>query len=140
MTEEMIAKAREAQSAEELLQLAKDNGMDEFTMEDAEDLYAQMHASGEMSDEEMENVSGGCSTTVDGQKYTVVSCGLKCFTGKWEDGKAPAENYNRTIIRSDKTSLRSNWYMWSSTDNTCGTCIHLGFTKALTGYCEVQYN
>ncbi len=140
MTEKMLAQARKAQSAEELLQLAKDNGMDEFAMEDAEDVYAQMHASGEMSDEEMENVAGGCTTKVDGQKYTVVTSGLKCFTGKWESG------FNgKTCLRSDNSSLRRTWRgdftsMTFAGDNTCGTCIHLGFTKALTGYCEVQFD
>ncbi len=136
MTEEMIAKVREAQSAEELLQLAKDNGMDEFTMQDAEDLYAQMHASGEMSDEEMENVSGGCSTKVNGQKYTVVSSGLKCFTGKWESG------FNGSAcLRTDECATRKLWQgSVLNLSNICGTCLHLGLTKALVGYCEVQYD
>ncbi len=135
MTEEMISKAREAQSAEELLQLAKDNGMDDFTMQDAEDVYAQMHASGEMSDEEMQNVSGGgCTTKVDGQKYTVVTSALHCFTGKWESGYD-----GDTCLRSDNKGLRWFWSGSITGDNTCGTCIHLGF-KSGTGYCEVEFD
>ncbi len=131
MTEEMIAKAREAQSAEELLQLAKDNGMEEFTMQDAEDLYAQMHASGEMSDEEMENVSGGgCTVKVDGKKYTVVTSGLKCFTGKY-DGSGE--------VRSDHKTTRVMWTMCSGS-GCCGFCNHLGITSSGTGYCEVEFD
>ncbi len=137
MTEDMIAKAKEAQSAEELLQLAKDNGMDDFTMQDAEDLYAQMHASGEMSDEEMENVSGGCSTTVDGKKYKVVTCDTNCFTGKWQNG-CP----HFTPIRDDFKGLRSTWYSCANgtKENKCGSCYHLGIKSSGTGYCEVQYD
>ncbi len=139
MTEEMIAKAREAQSVEELLQLAKDNGMDEFTMEDAEDLYAQMHASGEMSDEEMENVSGGgCTVSVDGKKYKVVTNQTKCFTGQWVENRT-SNKYNFELIRTDHSSLRTTWNTGVD-HNHCGSCIHLGFTKALTGYCEVEFD
>ncbi len=140
MTEEMLAQAREAQSAEELLQLAKDNGMDEFTMEDAEDLYAQMHVSGEMSDEEMENVSGGCSTKVDGVKYTVVTSMTECFTGQYKACHyvtTKSGEFEEVWERTDNKSLRKTWDTLSSGANSCGSCVHLGF-KSGSGYCEVS--
>ena len=58
-TAEQMEKAKQAKSAEELLALAKENGM-EMTGEEAGAYYAQFHpASGEMADDELENVAGG---------------------------------------------------------------------------------
>ncbi len=48
MNEEILAKAREAQSPEELLKLAHENGMTDFTAENAIEYYAMMHRSGEI--------------------------------------------------------------------------------------------
>ncbi len=56
--EELIAKARRANSPEELLALAKENDM-ELTEESAEAYFEQFHKSGELSDDELDNVSGG---------------------------------------------------------------------------------
>ena len=56
---ERIEKARQAKNAEELLALAGENGM-EMTGEEANAYYAQLHpTSGEMADDELENVAGG---------------------------------------------------------------------------------
>ena len=58
-SEELIEKAKQAKSVEELLALAKENGM-EMTEEQATAYYAQLSPkSGELSDEELDNVSGG---------------------------------------------------------------------------------
>lgn len=54
----LVEKAKEAKSVEELLALAKDTGI-ELTAEEAEAYYAQLHADGELADDELENVSGG---------------------------------------------------------------------------------
>ena len=61
---EMVAKARAAKSADELLALAKENGM-EMTEEQAAAYYAHLHpTSGEIADDELENVAGGgCQST-----------------------------------------------------------------------------
>ena len=84
MNEEMIAKAREAKSVEELMALAKETGI-ELTEEDAKMYFEQFNAKkGELSDDELDVVSGGgCETKVDGKKYTVVSPACKCFTGQY---------------------------------------------------------
>lgn len=55
---ELLERAKNAESAEALLALAKENDY-EMTAEEAEAYFAQMHKSGELSDEELENVSGG---------------------------------------------------------------------------------
>lgn len=61
-TSELIEKAKQAKSAEEILALAKENGI-EMTDEAAKAHFERLHNSGEISDEELDNVSGGgCST------------------------------------------------------------------------------
>ena len=62
MNEEMIQKAKEAKSAEELLALAKENDI-ELTEEEAENLFDRLHATGELADEELENAAGGGGCT-----------------------------------------------------------------------------
>ncbi|MCM1023706.1 MAG: hypothetical protein NC395_06565 [Prevotella sp.] len=57
-TPELIEKARQAKSAEEILALAKENGIS-MTDETARAHFERLHNSGEMSDEELDNVSGG---------------------------------------------------------------------------------
>ena len=55
----MIGKAKTAKSAEELLEIAKANGV-EMTAEEAATYFAQLNPkSGELSDNELDNVSGG---------------------------------------------------------------------------------
>ena len=56
---EMIEKARTAKSAEELLELAKANNV-EMTADEAKTYFAQLGSkSGELDDDELDNVSGG---------------------------------------------------------------------------------
>lgn len=56
--EELILKAKEVRTAEELLALAKENGTP-LTEERARAYYEKIHKSGELSDDELDNVSGG---------------------------------------------------------------------------------
>lgn len=57
-TKEMIEKAKSAKNAEELAKMAKDAGM-ELSAEEAEKAFAELHKSGELSDDELDNVAGG---------------------------------------------------------------------------------
>ena len=60
LTKEQLEKAKAAKSVEELLTLAKENGM-ELTEEEAAKHFAEWHKEGELADEELDNVSGaGC--------------------------------------------------------------------------------
>ena len=54
-----MEKAKTAKTAEELLELAKAENI-ELTEEQAKEYFATIHASGELSDEELDNVAGGC--------------------------------------------------------------------------------
>lgn len=57
-TPELIAKAKAAESAEELLALAKENNV-ELTEEEAKVCFEQLHANGAVSDDDLEAVAGG---------------------------------------------------------------------------------
>ena len=59
LNKELLAKAKEAKNPEELLSLAKENNM-EMTEECAKAYFEKLHPqSGEISDDELDNVSGG---------------------------------------------------------------------------------
>ncbi len=59
MNQELVNKARKAESVEELLALAKENGI-ELTNEQAKEYFAQLNPTkGELSDDELEDVAGG---------------------------------------------------------------------------------
>ncbi len=76
--EELILKAKEAKSEQELLALAKENNV-EMNEESAKAYFDRLHKSGELSDEELDNVSGGGCYAGDGR--LVVTCGHECK--KW---------------------------------------------------------
>ena len=59
-TPELIAKAKTAKSAEELLALAKDNNV-ELTEEEAKTYFEQLNANGAVADDELDAVAGGGS-------------------------------------------------------------------------------
>ena len=66
LTPELIAKAKAAKSAEELLELATEHDV-ELTEEEAKTCFEQLHANAEVSDDELEAVSGGgiCQDIID---------------------------------------------------------------------------
>ena len=70
LTPEQFEKVKTAMSVEELIALAKENGM-ELTEEEAKNYFEQWHKEGELSDEELNNVSGGCGSSDPAPKYQV---------------------------------------------------------------------
>ena len=59
LNKELLAKAKNAKTPEELIALAKENGT-EMTEESAEAYYNLLHPqNGEVSDDELDNVAGG---------------------------------------------------------------------------------
>ena len=78
LTSELIAKAKAAKSAEELLALAKESGV-ELTEEEAKTYFAQLNANGALSDDELEVVAGGdglsCPSEEDSQSPDTVRVG-----------------------------------------------------------------
>ncbi|MGN0813938.1 MAG: hypothetical protein ACI4MH_01745 [Candidatus Coproplasma sp.] len=59
LTKELIQKAETAKTAEELLKLAKAEGV-ELSQEEAARYFSEFHKTGELSDDELDNVAGGC--------------------------------------------------------------------------------
>ena len=59
ISKELLEKAKTAKKAEELIEMAKEENI-ELTVEQAAKALAELNKSGELSDEELDNVSGGC--------------------------------------------------------------------------------
>lgn len=57
-TAEMIVKAKKASSAEELLELAKAEGI-AMTESEAAEYFKLLHTNGQLSDEELDQIAGG---------------------------------------------------------------------------------
>lgn len=73
---EMIEKAKAAKSAEELIALAKESGV-EMTADEAATCFAQLNPkSGELDDDELDSVAGGACS--DGRR--VVDMGGRCHS------------------------------------------------------------
>ena len=60
ISKELLDKAKTAKTAEELIEMAKAENI-ELTEEEAAKALAELHKAGELSDEELDNVAGGCS-------------------------------------------------------------------------------
>ncbi len=102
ITPELIESAKKAKSIEELLALAKENGF-ELSEEEAKAYYEQFHKTGEMSDDELDNVAGGGCYTKDGRMVTTVGNWCNNFVCKKCGGNI------------DMGSV-------SGSDRACGTC------------------
>ena len=73
LTPEMIEKAKAAKSAEELLELAKANGV-EMTADEAATYFAQLNPkSGELDDDDLDAVAGGACSN-DGDSHICPNC------------------------------------------------------------------
>ena len=58
-TSELIEKAKAAKSAEDILAIAKENGI-ALGEDEAKEYFDRLNTSGELSDEELDSVAGGC--------------------------------------------------------------------------------
>ena len=67
LTPELIAKAKAAKSAQELLELAKANNVD-LTETEAKTYFEQLNANGAVSDDELDIVAGGLGCPDDGEE------------------------------------------------------------------------
>ena len=131
---EMIEKAKAAKSAEELLEMAKANGV-EMTEDEAATYFAQLNPkSGELSDDDLDNVAGGaCQSTSSGR--TVVSSGCECFNGQFEHVCVNPSAGDYTLRRTDNEGLRKTWAEFAyGYGGRCGVCYHLEFEGG-TGVC-----
>ncbi|MCI7594775.1 MAG: hypothetical protein MSS92_00930 [Lachnospiraceae bacterium] len=70
---ELLEKAKAAKTPEEIQAIAKENGIEDFSLESAKAYYEQLHKEGELSDEELDNVAGGACYTDDGRMVTTIA-------------------------------------------------------------------
>lgn len=63
VSKEMLEKAKTAKNAAELQKMAEDENLN-LTEEEAEKAFSELHHSGELSDDELDNVSGGCGDPI----------------------------------------------------------------------------
>ena len=122
-TKELLEKAKSAESAEALLALAKENNY-EMTEEEAEAYFAQMHKSGELSDEELENVSGGgCRKN----GHLVVTINYGCLD-HWR-----CKDDHQPLMRMEDGTHRCANYRISNCHNLeyCRYCYYCHYEKGL---------
>lgn len=104
LTPELIEKAKSAKTAEELLVLAKENDV-ETTQEEVNAFYAQLNpAAGELSDDELDSVSGG-------------GCGGDSSTESAEPADFGFPNGQRVFFRNGQCSKCSAHGFYNASKN-----------------------
>lgn len=90
---ELIAKAKTAKSVEELLSIVKENGID-LPEDKGRILFEELGGQGELSDDELDNVSGGgCGGDLkrEGTKMICCGCGMRIY---WVTNKKTGESWS----------------------------------------------
>ena len=80
ISKELLKKAKTAKTAEELLEMAKAENI-EISAEEAAKAFAELNKTGELSDDELDNVAGGCgesNKSGDTPKYSVCQSVCTC--------------------------------------------------------------
>ena len=86
MNTELIAEAKKTNSPGELIVLARENGM-EMTEETAKSFFEQLHPkTGELTDDELDNVSGGARYSDDGYLKTTIGHRCKYYEEFYSSG------------------------------------------------------
>ena len=142
ITAGMIEKLKGAKAPEELLDMLKEAEI-EISVEEAKMYFDHLNGeSGELSDDELDNVSGGGCKRASGK--TTVTNGCKCFNGHYENNcfwsgmcyEGGTKHYCESYYREDNSQLRSLWRMFCSEKaQVCGTCRWLSFEGCI-GVCD----
>ena len=119
---ELLEKAKQANSPEELLALAKENDV-EFTREQAEAYFEQMNKSGELSDDELDNVAGG--TCYKGDR-PITTIGNYCEF--WTCKDCGGNDYDHAGMDGPGHSCNGGC---ADTMVTCQTCKYCKYEKAM---------
>ena len=122
---ELIEKARAAKSAEELMAIAKENGM-EMTEEEAAEYFAQLHKSGELSDEELDAVAGGGCHAKDGRLVVTTMYGCD----EWACMRCGSKELYNALTSGMHCHVCSGGQMLSS-PGACKTCKYMTHEKGL---------
>ena len=106
-TNEQLAKAKAAKSAKELFELAKESGF-ELTEEEAKKYFAIFHKDGDLADEELDNVAGGCHLPGD---YTIMYCKECDWTTTWKGHYTHSMSYAGPCPKCGATLIYAGTYM-----------------------------
>ena len=107
-TPELVEKAKAAQTAEELLSLAKATGVEMTAAEAATD-FAQLNPkTGELSDDDLDNVAGGSCRAADSEygKIAIVTSGQTCPKCGHNRGEIVCGGYGLDGIFCEKCDKR----------------------------------
>ena len=129
---ELLEKAKAAKSPEEIQVLAKENGMEDFSVDSAKAYYEQFHKEGELLDEELDNVAGGACYIDDGRMVTTVFNDCKYFACKHcgsTDRKIPYGHYSGCPFA--KMSPLSEQLQTDDELSGCSNCKYMSYEKGL---------
>ena len=111
MSEEILTKAKAAGSPEELLRIAHDAGLTDFTEENARVYFNAINNRGELADEELDVSAGGCAVRAHGQKmvsslnscshWTCDICNSRVAHLKRKDNYLPEEQLFKNCDSND---------------------------------------
>lgn len=122
LTPDLIEKAKQAKSAEELVALAKQNGMD-MTEEQAKAYYAQLHpTSGEMADDELENVAGGGCHRPDGRLVVTTMYNCENWVCTCGNDRSKTELFGHSVSNICTSCRRTRG---------CKNCRYMSYEKGL---------
>lgn len=134
LTPEMLQKAKETKSIEELQLLAKENEW-ELTDEEAAAYYEQLNApTGEMGDDELENVAGGGCHKKDGRLVVTIFNSCEYWTCKHCEG---SDRYGSIYDKDShicKVNLGDNGLRKPDAISyrmKCQTCKYMRYEKGL---------
>lgn len=141
LTSEIMEKAKQAKSADELLTIAKENGM-EMTEEEAKAYYAQLHpASGEIADDELENVAGGgCAAMgIATPHENLVNVGTKVRL-HWTENLSNSYSSKCSQCKSNDIFIlvEKGEPFWKFQCSECGT-IHTFYASGIKNNCSFEF-
>jgi len=119
---ELILRAKEANTAKELLTLAKENGM-ELSEEDAE-LYLGMKQTGEIPDNALDEVSGGAAYTLTGG-YLIVTNFHEC--DRWVCDQCGGTRFTYMTILEGKDWVHKCGGYPNGCGKGCATCQYMKY-------------
>lgn len=136
-----MEKAKQAKSADELLTIAKENGM-EMTEEEAKAYYAQLHpVSGEIADDELENVSGGgCAAMgIATSHENLVNVGAKVRL-HWTENLSNSYSSKCSQCKSNDIFIlvEKGEPFWKFQCSECGT-IHTFYASGIKKNCSFEF-
>ena len=107
LNNEILAKAKAAKTPEELIEIARENDV-EMTEEGAKAYFDLLHPkTGEMSDDELDNVASGACYRGDGRMVTTVANLCREWRCK-KDGSRMESDHRPICCKCGKTAFCSN--------------------------------